>query len=243
MRSRAVAMIAVVGLAGALGSACEQETAAPQTTIVTTQGSTGPPSATGTSAPSPVATSVAPSPSPPPPSVPAGATPMPATETKLEPGMYSYPGFGPGLTLRVGKGWMAGHQVGDFFDVDRPDAVVVFAAVGFVYDEQGVRRTVDGMSPHDAAATLAANHDLGAGPVQPATIGGVQGTSVELTPRAADNIFGRTVVYSVATDRAYRVAFVREGGQLLVVMAVAIHRPPTKAFAEAEPVIRSVRFA
>jgi hypothetical protein len=167
---------------------------------------------------------------------------MPTSESELEPGTYAHPGFVPPLTLRVGGGWIAGHQLGDFFDVDRPDAVVVFAQVGFVYDKQGVRRPADSLLSHDAAGLLANNHDMGAGPVEPATVGGVRGFSVELTPKQPDNLFGRTVVYTVATDRAYRVTFVRAGGQLLAVMAVAIHRPPTKAFAEAAPVIRSVRF-
>ena len=167
---------------------------------------------------------------------------MPTSEVGLEPGTYAYPGFVPALTLRVGRGWTAGHQVGDFFDVDRPDAVVVFAEVGFVYDEQGVRRPADGMSPHAAAALLAANRDLRPGTVEPATVGSARGFSVELAPRRPDNMLGRTVVYLAATDRSYRVTFLRVDGTLLAITAVAIHRPPEQAFSRAEPVIRSVRF-
>ena len=121
--------------------------------------------------------------------------------------------------------------------------MVVFAEVGFVYDEQGVRRPAASLSPHDAAALLAKNRDMGAGPVEPATVGGVRGYSVELTPRRPDNMLGRTVVYYVASDRSYRVSFVRVDGVLLAITAVSIHRPPDKAFAEIEPVIGSVRFA
>jgi hypothetical protein len=99
------------------------------------------------------------------------------------------------------------------------------------------------MTPRQAAQVLAANHELGPGPLRPATVGGVNGVSIELTPRTADDIFGRTVVYTVAKDRSYRLTFLHTPESMLVIMAVAIHRPPDAAFARAGRVVDSVRFA
>ena len=48
---------------------------------------------------------------------------MPASDTPLEPGRYSFAGFTPNVSYRVEHGWTAGHEIPDFFDVQRPNTV------------------------------------------------------------------------------------------------------------------------
>jgi hypothetical protein len=171
-----------------------------------------------------------------------GPTPMPTSETPLEPGTYTFPAFAPPVAFSVGEGWTAGHELADFFDVQHPDAVVVFSAPAYVYDRQGVRRDAAGMAPRVAASTLAANADLGAGPVQAATVGGEAAATVQLIPTAAVGLFGGEFPYTTAVGTAYRVTFVAVNGTLLVVMAVSRERPFGPGFADAQGVTRSVSF-
>jgi len=241
---RLVVGIAVTGMLGACRSSSPPPGATVTTPATPTATSSPPPSPEPSPSSEPSRNPVPASPS----VVPtiAGATRLPGSETPLRPGTYAFTGFEPSLSFRLGTGWESGHELDDFFDVahvQHPAVVVVFADLGFVYDGQGVRRDVAAMTPGEAAAVLAANPVLGAGPVTPTKVGGVEGAAVELTPRGGQHIFGRTVTYTVLRSRSYRLTFLETPGSMLVIMAVAIHRPPDATFALAKQVMDSVEFA
>lgn len=171
-----------------------------------------------------------------------GATPMPTSEAELAPGTYTFAPFAPPVSFRVGDGWIAGHELEEFFDVQQPEVVVAFGAPGFVFDRQGVRRDVEGMTPHEAAGMLAANRDLRPGKVEPETVDGLRGATVVLTPRVETNVFGKTGNYTALVGSSLRITFVRVHGEMVVVMAVARAKPFDRWFTEGERVIRTVSF-
>jgi hypothetical protein len=168
---------------------------------------------------------------------------MPPAETALEPGTYSFTGFTPNVSYRVEHGWTAGHEIPDFFDVDRPNTVVAFSVPTTVYDGTGVAQPILGLSPQQALGMVGANRALHAGSIEPTTIGGNPGAVTTLAPTTATNIFGGQFPYTTAVGSAYRLAFVQVDGKLVVVMAVARHRPFGPAFAQATQLVRSVRFS
>ncbi|HEY7282441.1 MAG TPA: hypothetical protein VID47_12695 [Actinomycetota bacterium] len=176
------------------------------------------------------------------PSPEADATRMPASETPLEPGRYTFTGFTPNVSYRVEHGWTAGHEIPDFFDVDRPNTVVAFSIPTTVYDRTGVAQSTLNLAPRRALAMVAANHGLHAGPVESTTVGAHPGVVAQLEPTVAANIFGGQFPYTTAAGSAVRLAFVDVDGTLVLVMAVARRRPFGPALADAAELIRSVRF-
>jgi len=167
---------------------------------------------------------------------------MPASETPLAPGRYSFTGFTPNVSYRVEHGWTAGHEIPDFFDVDQPNTVVAFSVPTTVYDHTGAAQYSGDLTPSRALAVVVSNHALHAKATEPTTIGGHPGVVAELRPTVAANIFGGQFPYTTAAGSAYRLAFVDVDGTLVVVMAVARHAPFAPAFARGAALIRSVRF-
>lgn len=218
-------------------AACSENGAPPKITAPpTTSGASEEPLATTPAATTePAPTTAAASPIP-------GVTPMPTTEAELAPGTYTFPPFAPAVSFRVGDGWSAGHALEEYFDVQQPEVAVGFGAPAFVFDRQGVRRDVEGMTPHDAAATLAANPDLRPGPVESETVGGLPGSTVVLRPRVETDVYGKTGNYTALVGTSLRITFVRVHGEMVVVMALARAKPFDRWFAEAERVIRTVSF-
>jgi hypothetical protein len=192
----------------------------------------------------PAFTPTPPSPSPTavPPTTGTGIAAMPASDTPMRPGRYTNPTFDPTVAFRVGEGWIAGHELADFFDVQQPNTVVVFSRPSYVYDRQGVRRPVDGPA-RAALTTVAANPLLHPGPIRPASVDGIAGASVRLNPTGMAGLFGGEFPYTTAAGTSYRLTFLRVAGNLVAVMAVARQRPFAGSFAEAERVIRSISFA
>jgi hypothetical protein len=146
------------------------------------------------------------------------------------------------VSYRVEHGWTAGHEIPDFFDVDKPNTAVAFSVPTTVYDRTGVAQSTLHITPRQALAMVAANHALHAASIQPTTIGGSPGVVAQLTPTVAANIFGGQFPYTTANGSSYRLAFVDVDGTLVVVMVVARHRPFGPAFTDAADLIRSVRF-
>jgi hypothetical protein len=167
---------------------------------------------------------------------------MPASDTPLGPGRYAFTGFTPNVSYRVEQGWTAGHEIPDFFDVQRPNTVAAFSVPTTVYDRAGVAQSTLDITPRQALAMVVANRALHAGAIERTTIDGSPGVVAHLTPTVAANIFGGQFPYTTAKGSAYRLAFVEVDGTLVVVMAVARHRPFAPAFADAADLIRSVRF-
>jgi hypothetical protein len=162
----------------------------------------------------------------------------------LEPDRYAYSGFsGPRMTFEVGPGWVGGHVLAEFFDVQREAGGVLlgFADPTFVVGAEG-DVDVEDLSPQEAIVAIASNPLLEAGRVGSTTIGGRSAFTVRGRPTTSVELFGGDEGAFSAEPGSIRLSAVDVDGELMLIV-VSVWRPqPARVRRAIDALIASVRF-
>jgi hypothetical protein len=162
---------------------------------------------------------------------------------RLEPGRYTNGGFsGPPLSFAVGgPGWVGGHVLAEFFDVQREAVLLGFADPSFVVGAEG-DVDVEGLSPRDVIETLATNSLLEAGRVRSTDIDGRAAFEVRGRPAVSVELFGGDEGSFRAEPGSVRLSAVEVDGEIVLVV-VSVWRPqPDRVRRAIDALISSVRF-
>jgi hypothetical protein len=193
----------------------------------------------------PTTASTTPSASPTGAALPAGVHDLPAAEERMSPGRYTFTPFEPQVVFRVGKGWEAGHELVEFFDIwYGEDTTFGFANPDFVAGADG-RVDVAGLPPREVVEVLATNPDFVEHHiVGRVDVGELSGPAIEFRSREGGEIFGgpegeyHTVQQSV---RALIVALDVDG-EIVLAMEMSLHPPHAAHRRLIETVADTVRF-
>lgn len=190
---------------------------------------------------------------------PAGSIQQPATGASptvhelatspdpLPAGTYTRTGFEPPITFELDGSWSGVQLLDGFFDVQQNVATRELIAVQFglpraVYGAGG--RTVDVTTAEEAAAALAANPGLEILGQNPAQVGGLDGTAIEVE-NAGEVHAGILVMQpgplGIDPGRRLWIAFLDAPDGLLAIMVGGTVARWDDALALAEPVLESVR--
>jgi hypothetical protein len=160
----------------------------------------------------------------------------------LEPGRYTYDRFEPSMTFEVGPGWIGGHVLPEFYDVQREEgALVGFARPTFVMAADG-EVDVDGIDAREALEAIVSLDALEAGPVGRTEIGGHDTVQVRTSSETGVELFGGDDgSFTVEAGRHRIMAIDVDGALVLVIEHIwAEPRAPIEPLTQA--VIDSVRF-
>ena len=174
----------------------------------------------------------------------AGALSFEGGGAPLAPGRYAYDGFtGPPLTIAVGPGWIGGHEIPEFFDVQREAGGVLlgFADPVFVQSSDG-RMDVAELTPQGAITSIASIGLLDAEPVRSTTIGGRKAFEVQAVAETNVQLFGGDEGTFTVDPGEVRLLAVEVRGDLLLIIASVFEDPPPRVERAIDDVIASVRF-
>jgi hypothetical protein len=167
--------------------------------------------------------------------------------TPLDPGLYTYRPFRPGVTFRVDDGWEGGHTNPSFFDVWQEEEVFVgFIAPTFLDLGGGEHRATGDLDARKVVDLVAARRGLEVTEAVPTQIGGAAGYRIDVASAREGievlGIEGEEGALSAPPGWFLRWAPVDVGGALVVVMVgIRGERDPV-AMAEAQVVVNSVRW-
>ena len=210
---------------------------------------------TATALPTPTAVPT-PSPTPTPiPVTPAPPTPMAfprLSEVDLMPGRYSSsPPFDIPFTFEIPDvGWVSAHLHGEFFDVMRlddanpgvPTRWVAWAHPQTVYGTD--EAAASGLTPAEAAATVASNPDVVATETRLFEIAEIDGVQLDVhATQPAVSIFGGPDGdFDLQPSHDARLGFVTVDGELVIVLCLGAPDELDEACADGQPILDSVRF-
>jgi hypothetical protein len=175
----------------------------------------------------------------------------PTTGEVLSAGRYtSSPPFDVPFTFAVPPdGWESMHHHGEFFDIGRfataerqtaPVRWIAFGHPGHIRGDEDV--PADGLTPEEAAALLAARHDLTASEVVPYSLADRDGVRLDLHATQPDTpIFGGPDgAFNLEPSIDIRLGIVPLDDDLLLVFVGAPPGELDAAWEEAQPILDSV---
>lgn len=174
----------------------------------------------------------------------ATVLPFEGEDAPLEPGRYAYEGFsGPPMTFAIGTGWVGGHVLAEFFDVQRGAAGVLlgFADPSFVYGPERAAEVED-VSVADAIGVIASNPAFNAGTVRSTTIDDLEAFEVRGSPTTSVELFGGEDGSFTAEPGSVRLLGVDVEGDLMLIVATGWKEQPRAVRRAIDAVIASVRF-
>ena len=165
----------------------------------------------------------------------------------LPAGTYTRTGFEPPITFQLDGSWSGVQLLDGFFDVQQNAGTAEVVAVQFglpraVYGAEDT--TVDATTAQGAAAALAGNPTLEILGQNPAQVGGLEGTTIEVE-NAREVHAGVLVVQpgplGIDPGRRLWIAFLDAPDGLLAIMVGGTVARWDDALSAAEPVLESVR--
>jgi hypothetical protein len=162
----------------------------------------------------------------------------------MAPGRYAYDGFtGPRMTFAVGSGWIGGHELPEFFDVQRAAGGVLlgFADPTFVQSSVG-RLDVAELTAEGAVRSIASIGLLDAGRVRSTTVGGRAASEVRASAGRFVQLFGGDDGSFTVDPSAVRLLAVEVRGDLMLIIVSVFEEQPARVERAIGGVIASVRF-
>jgi hypothetical protein len=174
----------------------------------------------------------------------AAVLPFEGEGAPLEPGRYAYEGFtGPPITFAVRSGWVGGHMIPEFFDVQREaDGVLLgFADPTFVVGGEGAVDVAD-LTAHDAIASMASNPSFHAGSVRPGTIDGRDAFEVRGSLETSVELFGGDDGSFTAEPGSLRLLALDVDGRIMLIVVTVPEEQSPRVERAIDRVIASIRF-
>ena len=162
----------------------------------------------------------------------------------MAPGRYIYNGFtGPPMTFTVGQGWIGGHEIPEFFDVQREAGGVLlgFADPTFVQSSDG-RADVTDLTAEDAVTSVASIGLLEAGRVRSTTVGGREAFEVSASAETNVQLFGGDEGTFTVEPGGVRLLAVAVRGDLMLIIVSVFEERTARVERAIDGVIASVRF-
>ena len=162
----------------------------------------------------------------------------------MESGRYAYEAFsGPPMSFAVGEGWVGGHTLPEFFDVQREEEGVLlgFAYPTFVVGADG-DVDVQELSAADALRTIATNRPFAGGAVRSVTIDDRPAFEVDASPETSVELFGGDEGSFTVEPGSVRLLAVEIDGDLVMIVASISSGSPPGIDPLIDRVISSVRF-
>lgn len=170
-----------------------------------------------------------------------------ASPAPLPPGKYTRAAFRPAVTLELDGGWTSVNQFDDFFDVQQdvgsPDVIAVQVARprGFV----GPSGVQPAGTPREAREVLSQNPGLTVLPSSVSRIGGLEGQIFEVENGSGQHVGVMELgpgTLGIDPGRKLWIACVATPDGLVTVLVGGSVARWGKAWAAAEPVLKTIRF-
>jgi hypothetical protein len=171
-----------------------------------------------------------------------GIRPFVGEGAELEPGRYRYDPFEPSTTFAVGKGWVGGHTLAEFFDVFRGDDLTVgFARPAFVMGADGEVDVAD-LTPRTALETIESN-GVQADRIERAELAAVPGSEMSFSVTRPTSVFGGPEgALTLEPPWEQRAIALEVDGALVIVLVQWTAGATAADHAAAEDVLASIRF-